>query len=134
MARFRCQKAGPGCAGCERPVCAVELSRELVASQRGGEMTGRFVILALAVCTGYFSQRSWSGLPEAARDDVRSQYIDRLMNKWVDLDPQQNVHSFLTRMAIFSGLDAARQYDSQQRKMRALRDEGLLAESPGEVV
>jgi hypothetical protein len=103
-------------------VCKTELKTELERSIAAGEMTERFVMLALEVCDGYFSQHSFSGFPSIAKDEFKFRFLDRLLRDWQKASPHQNLHAFLTGMARFSGLDVSRKFRAEQLKIDRLNN------------
>lgn len=104
---MRCRKQGPGCGGCERPVCAAEFAAELRGSIAAGEMSARFVELAEQAARLWYSQPSAAGWKHSV-EDVISDFRLKLVRKWEALDPEQNLFAWCQTTVRRCGMDAER--------------------------
>jgi len=91
-----------------------EFQTELGKSVSQGEMTNRFVTLALTHAKGSLINHRKRGrtqrIPQYYMDDIVSEFCRRLIEHWTKLDPARDPRAYIRKMAIWS-------YDQIRRKM-----------------
>ena len=74
--------------------------------------------MAMDVAQGHIAKNHWSST-YASKQDYLSGFCLRLVNKWMSLDPEKNIHSFLTTMANYAVLDIMRKNRRHAGKLLA---------------
>jgi len=95
-----------------------EFRRELALSQKRGEMTPRFVDMALSLANYYYRARRWNLTPDEV-ELIMSRYSLRLVKHWHKLD-ERNPMSYLKQHANGAALDELRRLKHRRKIQRTV--------------
>lgn len=81
-----------------------ELSALLLACQSADRLTNGFSRVAMDIAAGFLIRKSPT-LQDCEREDIVGDFCVRLVNKWREINPELNIHSYLTQMCSFAASD-----------------------------
>lgn len=73
-----------------------------------GYLTNDMAIVAIDLAKKQINKRQ--DIPEAAREEALGRFTEKLVRKWENINPENNVRSYITQMAYTSLMDEMRKY------------------------
>ena len=98
-------------------ISKAELKTTLLECFKIGHLTEGFATIALEVARMHIHKKYWSST-YAYRQDYLSGFSLRLVNKWMSIDPEANIHAYLCRMVGFAALDVIRKNQRHSGKLK----------------
>jgi len=95
----------------------VKLAAALRRSHKEGALTEDAARIAMDIARGYMIKLQASkGWPFYVVDDGMGAFVDRLVRKWQNINPDANPRGYCMRMASSSVYDQLRKYDAVRRR------------------